>query len=390
MVAYAHYPQDPRIKREAQSMVRAGISVSIICLRDQGERARQMIEGVNVTRVPLTVRRGGRTRYLFQYLVFMLMVLANIRRVRASVPTTHVHVHSVPDFLVFVALPARVTGLRVILDLHEAMPELVAARFRTSPTSSIVALARAMELLSCMLAHDVITVNERIRSLLVQRGIPAKKLTVIFNSPAIEFALPTGPGNRIVYAGGLNRERDIEVVIRAFSLVRAELGVPLFIYGRGEADYVARLERLIVDLGLRGRVEVREQVPYQLAIEEMARSIVGIVPYEHNPITEVAVPNKLFEFALARRPLVVADLPAIREVVGDAALYYSPGNPKDLAEKIRLSSRGGPEVQARVERAARIAAKLGWRVMENRLLKLYDEGGRPPEEYLSAEGEVIA
>src|SRR5439155_11958227 len=88
MVAYAHYPQDPRIRREAQSLVRAGISVSIICLREEGAQARETIEGVDVIRVPLTARRGGRIRYLFQYLVFMIMVLAKIGRVRAHVPTT--------------------------------------------------------------------------------------------------------------------------------------------------------------------------------------------------------------------------------------------------------------------------------------------------------------
>ena len=40
-----------------------------------------------------------------------------------------VQVHSLPDFLVFAALPLRLVGVPVLLDLHEAMPEFFRSRF---------------------------------------------------------------------------------------------------------------------------------------------------------------------------------------------------------------------------------------------------------------------
>ncbi|MGI0150007.1 MAG: glycosyltransferase [Thermoplasmata archaeon] len=389
MVAYTHYPQDPRVRREAESLVRAGIPVTVVCLRAQGEPAHQTVQGVNVDRVPLTAVRGGRARYLFQYAAFILLAAVAVQRVRRRARVTDVHVHSVPDFLVFVALPARALGLRVVLDLHEAMPELVAARFGLPLTSPIVALARVLETLSAMVAHDIITVNERIRTVLTRRGIPPEKLTVIFNSPFLELVPSAGPKDRLVYSGGLNPERDIGVLIRAFAQVRPALGVPLVLYGRGDPRYLDEIHGLVNALGLREQVDLPGEVPHQRAIEEMARSIVGIVPYERNPLTEVAVPNKVFEFALVRCPLIIADLPALREVFGDSALYYRPGDSDDLAAKIRLASRDGPEGQARIERASRVALALAWGIMEHRLLGLYGESHDTAADRLSAEGETI-
>lgn len=389
MVAYSHYPQDPRVRREAESLVRAGIPVTVVCLRAQGQPAHQTVDGVNVSRVPLNAVRGGRARYLFQYAAFILLSSAAIQRVRRRARVTDLHVHSVPDFLVFVALPSRALGVRIVLDLHEAMPELVAARFRLPLSAPIVVLARALELLSAMIAHDIITVNERIRTLLTQRGIPPEKLTVIFNSPRVEVMPPAGPEDRLVYAGGINPERDIGVVIRAFSKLQPALGVPLVLYGRGDPRYLSEIHRLVNALGLRGQVDLPGEVPHQRVIEEMARSIVGIVPYERNPLTEMAVPNKVFEFALVRRPLIIADLPAVREVFGDSALYYRPGDSDDLAAKIQEASRDGPEGQARIERASRVALALAWEIMEQRLLGLYGENHQTAANRLSAEREAI-
>ena len=45
-------------------------------------------------------------------------------------------VHSLPDFLVFATMPLRIVGVPVILDLHEAMPELFRIDSRAPPTRS--------------------------------------------------------------------------------------------------------------------------------------------------------------------------------------------------------------------------------------------------------------
>ena len=46
-----------------------------------------------------------------------------------------IHVHSVPDFLVFAAWFPKLTGAKIILDIHDLLPELYAGKYGTDHNS---------------------------------------------------------------------------------------------------------------------------------------------------------------------------------------------------------------------------------------------------------------
>ena len=71
-------------------------------------------------------------------------------------------IHSLPDFLVFAALPLRLVGVPVLLDLHEAMPEFFVTRFPRSANPLTHRLLLLQERLSIAFATHVLTVNEAI------------------------------------------------------------------------------------------------------------------------------------------------------------------------------------------------------------------------------------
>ena len=48
-----------------------------------------------------------------------------------------IHVHSVPDFLVFAALVPKLLGARIILDIHDILPEFYASKFGASKDSRL-------------------------------------------------------------------------------------------------------------------------------------------------------------------------------------------------------------------------------------------------------------
>ncbi|HVG36770.1 MAG TPA: glycosyltransferase, partial [Thermoplasmata archaeon] len=134
----------------------------MICLRGENEVGVESIGGTRVTRIPLRARRGGRLRYVFQYAVFFALSSLELFRIHRRNPLQIVHVHSLPDFQVFCAILLKLRGVRVILDLHEALPEIVAARFRPGIGRLLVRLARAAERFSVLFADQVITVNDTI------------------------------------------------------------------------------------------------------------------------------------------------------------------------------------------------------------------------------------
>src|SRR3989304_2234730 len=82
VVAYTHYPGAPRVRREAETLVRRGHAVTVVCNREPDRPAAESIGGVRVVRVPLEIRRGGPLRYLYQYAVFFLLATVAIRRLR--------------------------------------------------------------------------------------------------------------------------------------------------------------------------------------------------------------------------------------------------------------------------------------------------------------------
>jgi glycosyltransferase involved in cell wall biosynthesis len=371
MVAYTHYPWDPRVRREAETLARRGHAVTIVCARDAGEPARETVNSVAVVRVPLAIRRGGPLRYLYQYAAFFLLAAAALRRLRP----TAVHVHSVPDFLAFVAIGAKLRGVPLTLDLHEALPEMVLARFPRSVLA--VRLARVGERLSCGLADRVIVVNETIRDLLASRGVPADRITVLYNSPDVAAAqeparLPIAAnGLRLVYAGAIDRERDLETLIRAVAELRRTRPAALVVYGPGEGTYLSYLRGLADGLGLADSVRFGGVLPADRVLAHLANADVGVVPYARNPITEIALPNKVFEFVVLDKPLVLPDLRAMRRAFADAAWFYAPGDAKDLAAKILLAAAAGAESATRRGRARAVLEGARWEVQAERLAAMY-------------------
>jgi len=74
--------------------------------------------------------------------------------------------------------------------------------------------------------------------------------------------------------------------------------------------------------------------------------------------------------------MVVADLPALKTLLGDTATYYEPGNAMDLARGVstllyddELRLRLGREARARISTHA-------WPIMEMRLIRMYENMNR--------------
>ncbi len=288
-----------------------------------------------------------------------------------------VHVHSLPDFEVFAAWTARLWGGKLLLDLHELFPEIFMARFRRGPKASLTSLVRFLEAASMSVADRVLTVNDRTRAILVARGCPTDKLDVVMNSPDETVYRPgvvmeeAHEGLRLVYVGGINPERDLGILVRATAAVAASESVELHIVGYGARENVEVLRRLAADLGLGEKIHFGDSVPQEEVLRFLRASDVGVVTYERNPLTEVAVPNKVFEYIQAGKPLVLPDLPTLRELFEGGALFYAPGDARDLGAQILSIWKQTVDVGALQRRARKVYEASRWQVMGSRLEGAY-------------------
>ena len=137
----------PRVIREAEAAVDGGFKVDFITLRRDGEPARESINGVEMIRLKQTRYRGGGVlRYMASYLEFFLRCFVRTSWLHLSRRYRVVHVNNMPDFFVFCAIVPKLLGAKVILDIHDPMPNTFASKFkggRRQPGVQVASLAGA-------------------------------------------------------------------------------------------------------------------------------------------------------------------------------------------------------------------------------------------------------
>src|ERR1035437_7972695 len=130
MLAYTFYETDNRVRRYAEALVKRGDQVDAIALAREGQPSFEVIQGVRVFRIQKRViDETGPISYLIKLLAFFFRSawFLTVRHLRE--PYDIIHVHSVPDFEVFATFIPRLLGARVILDIHDIVPEFYASKF---------------------------------------------------------------------------------------------------------------------------------------------------------------------------------------------------------------------------------------------------------------------
>jgi len=381
VVAYTEYPYDPRVRREAQILVADGYEVHAIAVRSGLERWPRHPNGVHLYEVPLAIRRGGKLRYIYQYLLFFLMSATLMFTLSVRRRFTLVHVHSLPDFQVFSAIPLKMRGVPILLDLHEAMPELLIARFHSTKESPWFRLACLVEQLSCRFADHVITANDGVREAIVARGVSPNRVTAVYNTcgeleplvdpESLRQRLKLPQGKLIVHAGGINPERDLETVIRALALVSGSLDLHLVVAGSGESWYIESLKRLAETLGISDRLLFVGRLLPEEARALMSLSEAGLVSLERNPHTELAWPSRVVEFVNLGKPLIVPDLRFLRLALGNSAYFYEPGDPKSLATSLIACISYAKEAEEKLRMAEKACFRLGRYDMREKTLSVF-------------------
>jgi glycosyltransferase involved in cell wall biosynthesis len=372
MIVHAYYEEDPRVRREAEALVAAGRPVDVFALRRRGDGPTDQVAGVSLHRLPVERHQGaGLLTYSAEYLAFLVQAGLAARREHGRRRYALAQVHTLPDGLVFAALPLRLSGVPVVLDLHEAMPEFFRSRFPGRANPITVGMLRFQERLALRAADALLTVNESLAERLWRLGVPRWKITVLLNTPAPNRFVPdrhprrpfmADGALRLVYAGALTPTYELEVLLEAVAKIRSErpeLDIQLELYGRG--DLSERLEQLTRELGLTDRVRFHGRIPLEDVAGAIAAADIGVAPTRRDAFTDYSLSTKILEYAVMGKPIVASHLPTVeRYLAADTLSFYPPGDPSGLAAAVlHLVDRPGDR-DARVARTSARLAKLGW------------------------------
>jgi len=377
------YDIDPRVRRKAEALVAAGHTVDVLALRSADGKKNYSLSGVNVRTIALGKKRGSLARYFFEYIAFFLWILfrAPLQMQRRGYEV--IDVNTLPDFLIFAPVIARWMGAKLILDMHEITPEFYMSKYRMAESSWAVRVLKILEKISIDFADHVITVNEPIEDLLTRRGLPRSKSTVMMNAVDEDPFLNSGPSlvpercDRekfvMMYHGTINRIYGIDIAIEAFALVKEEMpGAELWILGSGSEE--AALAGLIQERGLGSKVKLLGRVPLAEIPKWLSQCDVGVLPTRRDIFLDFAFPNKLPEYIVMGKAVIVSRLKAIRHYFGESALaYFEPNNPSDLSQQMVRMYRD-PQLRTRLAiRAKEEYTPIRWSLMKQRYLTLIDE-----------------
>jgi glycosyltransferase involved in cell wall biosynthesis len=370
LIRQGYHPLDTRVRREVDALAAAGHEVDVICVRRPGQRYRERLGRVTVLRLPLSAARTqGALGYVFRYAAFglaaALVAAALCLRRRWDV----VQVNSMPDALVFAALVPRLFGARVLLDLHEAMPEFFQVKFGVGPRHPAVRLVAAAEQASIRFAHRTITCTEQMRAAFVARGAPADRIDVVLN--ASDEAIfddrrhPPAPRRAdrftLICHGAIERSYGHDTLVRAAALLREEIpGLRVEIYGDG--TYREELLRLGAELRLNGALWVSDGwAPIEQLVAAIAAADVGVVAMRRDAFRDLTHCNKMFDFVAMRRPAIVSRTRAVEAYFGrECFALFEAGDERDLARAISALHRS-PGLRARlVERAWDTSRPYRW------------------------------
>lgn len=372
---------DARVQKEARALEAAGYPVHIL-VPEQNPAERE-IPGIKTERLYLPTGWRGLWRRFRAAWSFVdpawepaIEQFVKNRRIRA------LHVHDLPLVETARRVARKIGGVRVIADLHENYPYLLQRIVDTRKLRYRFVFGyerwKAHEAQVVNACDRTIVVIEEARERLGREArLPASKVAVVPNYEIYdkESPPPPPPGPlRLVYVGVLNDHRGLDTAIDAMSSVLAG-GVPdaqLTIVGDGPER--AKLEARAKEKGIAHWVHFLGWKSGAELKKAILEAHVGLVPHEKNPLTDATIPNKLFSYMNAERPVIVSSCDPLERIVKEtgAGLVFKAGDAKDLARvAIELKE---PARRATLGKAGReaVRTKYNWGEAARALCGLYD------------------
>ncbi|MEQ1849966.1 MAG: glycosyltransferase, partial [Chthoniobacteraceae bacterium] len=282
-------------------------------------------------------------------------------------------VHNMPDVLVFSALVPKILGAKVILDLHDPMPELMMTIFGIPENSFAVRFMKQLEKFSIWFADAAVTVNLACKKIFSSRSCRGEKVHVVMNSPDERIfkyhdaegrtASPRSAAKPFVlmYHGSLVERHGLDLAVQAVGSLKQSIpGIELRVYGRSTLFLEHVMESVRRD-GLQDQVTFLPERNLEQIVEAIDECDLGIIPNRRSIFTELNTPTRIFEYLSRGKPVVAPAAPGIQDYFPDNSLvFFNLGDASDLAKKIEYVFGNPAEVNAIVRRGQGVYSAHRW------------------------------
>ncbi|MEW6326657.1 MAG: TIGR04063 family PEP-CTERM/XrtA system glycosyltransferase [Thermodesulfobacteriota bacterium] len=266
-----------------------------------------------------------------------------------------------PDILhahspVLNAIPAlrvgRKLGIPVVYEIRAFWEDAAVDHGTYSQDSWKYKLVKFMETWVCRKADQISVLCRGLKEDLIKRGIPAEKLSVIYNGinpgdfkrcePDTEYQKAWKLEGKTVigFIGSFYRYEGLDLLVQAFSHLTPRLqaskspNIVLLLVGRGEME--DELKAQIKRLQLEEKVIMPGRIPHDRIPGVYALVDVLAYPRYSMRLTELVTPLKPLEAMAMGKALVASDVGGHRELIrhSETGLLFPAGNVSALSESL--------------------------------------------------------
>jgi glycosyltransferase involved in cell wall biosynthesis len=382
MLAYAFYESDTRILQYATALEQRGDKVDVIALRRNDSLPEfEVLDGVNVYRIQSrTVNEKGPLTYISRIMRFLFRSTLLLHRKQCEQSYDIVHVHNVPDFLVFAAVSPKWMSVPIVLDIHDLLPEFYASKFNIGHASALFRLLTFTERCSAAFATHVVVANDLWRDRLVARSSRSEKCSVVRNRPDLNIFVKQADYEKVksdkfilTYPGSLNWHQGLDIAIRAFASIARQIpNAEFHIYGEGSAK--SSLISLTGEMGMQNRILFHNFLPSREIAHVMAATDLAIEPKRCNSaFGNEALSTKILEFMSLGVPVIACRTKIHAYYYDDSIIqYYENDDESQLANQI-LRLKNDPQLRAQlVVNAKKYVQDNTWNARKHEYLELVD------------------
>jgi glycosyltransferase involved in cell wall biosynthesis len=375
------YPQDVRVRSEAESLAGAGHRVTVVAPRAPGQPRRERVNGVDVRRFRLIDGSSrGAAGFAVEYVVAAVALHAGAVRalVRGS---TVLHLHNPPDILFPAGALYRLARRQVVFDHHDLFPETIQVKLGSRFAARV---ATVCQRLTFAVANHVIATNSSYADVAHRAGAKSDgDVTVVRNGPPsawTDLPLVVRAGAldeiRLAYLGAISSQDGVDGMAPVLASLRdgpAPVRATLLVIGDGDAR--PALERTLAAHGVLDQVTFTGRVAPGRVPELLQQVDVCVDPAPPTDVNQRSTMTKIAEYLALGKPVVAYDLLETRRTAGDAALLITPGDVASFGAALsRLA--GDPALRAQLAGdARRRSMSLTWAHSERALLELYERLG---------------
>jgi glycosyltransferase involved in cell wall biosynthesis len=402
MIVENNYPQDIRVRKEAEALTEAGYAVIVIALSGRNQKVYEEIKKVKIYRIPeinifektkrinanFIMRLYETVRsisgYVLEYAYFTLASFLVSFYILIRHGFDVIHTHNPPDTLSMIGIFYKLLGKKYVFDHHDLSPELYLTRV-SGKRNLIYRGLIFFERLSCRFSNIIISTNESYKQVEIDRySVNPEKIFIVRNNPLLNDCICTGGGNDyfkpvtqqkiLLFLGSINPQDGVDVLLQivhhlVYVLERTDFRCLII----GDGDYLDSAKRLSRELNVTEYVDFTGMITDRETLKKyLAQADIGIEPAPLNEVNKYSTFIKVMEYMAASKPVVAFDLEETRYSVEGAAFLVPPEDYKGFAHAIE-KLLDAPLLREQLGKAGleRIEKELNWEKAASNLKEAY-------------------